>query len=90
MPKNNSYRVYYYLPKLPGASSSVSLNVFDGQKKHEVILDMKSFKVEGQTSGEWLYAGEYTFIKNRRPKITVMGKGDGVVVADAVILVAVK
>ncbi|RYY20869.1 MAG: FAD-dependent oxidoreductase [Chitinophagaceae bacterium] len=91
IPVSGRYKVYSYTPKLIKPSTSLSANVYDGRKLSSVAIDMRSFKVEGQTSGEWVELGEYIFEKGRTGFIEITNKtANGTVVADAVLLVPSK
>jgi hypothetical protein len=88
IPADKKYKAYTYLPKISGASSAIFINVFDGKKTGEVVLDQKNLKVEGQTSGEWVYIGAYNFKKGNKNFISITNKNaDGIIIADAVLLV---
>jgi hypothetical protein len=81
--------VYTYVPKISGASSTVSINVFDGVRSNEVVLDLKTIEVAGQTSGEWALVGSYVFKKGNKNFVSITNKNaDGNIIADAVLLVA--
>jgi len=44
--------------------------------------------VEGQTSGEWVYVGEYDFTAGSKSYIEITNRNaNGIVIADAVLLV---
>ncbi len=88
IPANKKYKVYSYLPKNDKHSTTLNVDIFDGKTLHKSQSNLKDFKVEGQTSGEWLYIGDYTFTKGTNNYIRINAKGDGVIIADAVILVA--
>lgn len=91
IPKAISYKVYTYVPKMPNSASTLTLNVNDGKKMHEVILHQKDIKIEGQTSGDWIYVGEYNFSAGNVGFIEITNKNaDGITIADAVLLVASK
>jgi hypothetical protein len=85
------YAVYSYIPKIPKASAQTHFLVFDGKKTNHVLIKSSSVLVEGQTSGEWVLLGEYSLPKGNRSFVAVTNDGaDGVIVADAVLLVPVK
>jgi hypothetical protein len=88
IPADKKYKLFTYLPKNERQSSKLYVDVFDGKGLYETVSNLKDFTVEGQTSGEWLYIGEYNFKKGKTGYINVKAKGDGVIIADAVILVA--
>lgn len=79
------YHVYYYYPKQKKPSSNIYFNIFDGDKAHEVKLSTKEIKIVGQTSGEWIYLGTYSFSQGSAPYVEVTNReADGTVVADAI------
>jgi hypothetical protein len=67
----------------------VTVTVHDGKKKKEVIVKPADLVVEGQTSGEWVSLGKYTFSAGNKGYIEVSAAGaaTGTVVADAVLWV---
>ena len=86
--KGGRYNVYAYFPKLPGATSKTSITVFDSKAKKQIVVKESEVRVEGQTSGEWVALGTYTFPKGKKSFVEVSNKNaDGIVVADAVLLV---
>ena len=86
--KAGKYHVYTYVPKITGASSAIVFNVSDGKNKKEVTLDHKNVVVQGQTSGEWVSLGSYQFPEGKKGYVEVTNKkADGIVIADAVLLV---
>lgn len=88
IPADKKYKVYTYLPKNDRQSSKLYVDIYDGSNIKESVSNLKDFTIEGQTSGEWLYIGEYNFKKGKTAYINIKAKGDGVIIADAVILVA--
>lgn len=88
IPNEKNYDVYLYLPKISGASTKLTVNISNGSKKIRKQIDLKNFQVAGQTSGEWIHAGSYTFKKGDGSYIEITDRdADGIVVADAVVLV---
>lgn len=88
IPKEGKYKVYTYVPKVNGASSTIAVAVSDGKKAQEIMLHQKDIKVEGQTSGEWAYIGEFHFTQGSKNYVELTNKNaDGLVIADAVLLV---
>lgn len=86
--KNGNYHVYIYLPKVPNVASKTAVTIFDGAKKTERFIETAALKVEGQTSGEWIDLGAYYFKKDSKAFVEISNKNaDGIVVADAVLLV---
>ena len=89
IPVNRKYKVYTYVPKIAGTSSIVTINIFNGNKINEIVLDLNNVKVEGQTSGEWALIGSYDLKKGNKNYISLTNKNaNGTVIADAVLLVA--
>jgi hypothetical protein len=85
---SGNYHVYVYFPKLQNGSSKTSVMIYDGVKNKERMIEAASVKVVGQTSGEWVDVGVYSFKKDSNPYVQISNKGaDGIVAADAVLLV---
>jgi len=88
---SDKYKVYTYVPKIAGVSSTITANIFDGKKTTKFSIYQKNIKVEGQTSGEWAYIGEYTFKQGSKSYVEITNKdADGIVIADAVLFVPVR
>ncbi|MEX6686538.1 FAD-dependent oxidoreductase [Danxiaibacter flavus] len=88
IPKDGKYRVYSYLPKLENAALHTHFTIFDGNNKHDHAVDASAIKVEGQTSGEWIDLGAYSFKKEGKAYVEINNeKADGVVVADAILFI---
>ncbi|MGN7723526.1 FAD-dependent oxidoreductase [Chitinophaga sp. 22620] len=86
-----TYKVYTYVPKVPGLSSSTQITVFDGKKEQKVPYTAASVRVEGQTSGEWVELGSYAFGKGNKAYVEISNAGaDGAIVADAVLFIPVE
>jgi hypothetical protein len=89
--KAGAYQAYLYFPKLATASSQTQVKVFDGKKTKDLSFRKEDVQVVGQTSGEWVPLGTYTFSKGNKAYVEVTNQGaDGVVVADAVLFVPVR
>jgi hypothetical protein len=89
--RDGSYKVYTYVPKMPNIASTLTLHVNDGSKTHEAVLHQKDIRIEGQTSGDWVYVGEYSFLKGNKAYVEISNKNaDGLTIADAVLLVPSK
>ncbi|RFS19972.1 FAD-dependent oxidoreductase [Chitinophaga silvatica] len=89
--QSGKYHVYTYIPKVHQLTSSTIVKIFDGKKENEVKISTKDLKVEGQTSGEWVDLGSYTFKSGNSAKVAISNKqADGTVVADAVLFIAEK
>lgn len=88
---NALYDVYVYLPKNKNISTQVTINILNDKGLTEKIIKPKEVVIEGQTSGEWVPLGEYGFSKESKPYVEISNKGaDGIVIADAVLLIPVK
>jgi ribulose 1,5-bisphosphate synthetase/thiazole synthase len=88
IPKNGSYHVYIYFPKVSGISSRTTVTVSDGKKQYPHIIKSSEIIVEGQTSGEWVDVGKYTLAKGNTAFVEISSAdSDGKVLADAVIWV---
>jgi hypothetical protein len=86
--KQGKYKVYSYTPKIYGGSSSVHFKIANGKTTTEKTIDLNALKIEGQTSGEWLYVGEYVFTPGAASSVAITTKGsNGIVTADAILLV---
>jgi hypothetical protein len=89
--KTGKYDVYVYFPKLGNSSTRTSMEVFANGKQVEKVISHADIKVEGQTSGEWVSLGAYTFTKGQKGFIQISNKNaDGETSADAVLLVPSK
>jgi len=82
------YTIYTYYPKVDERSSQTIIKIFDGKADQTVVIKDADIKVVGQTSGEWVALGQYTFSGRGNPYIEIQSGGTKVV-ADAVLLVAV-
>jgi len=52
---------------------------------------MTDVVVEGQTEGEWVSLGRYSFSDGNKGYVAITGKGaDGIVSADAVLFIPVR
>lgn len=84
------YTLYVYEPKVEKPSTSTAVSVFSGGKAVAFSLPTGKLKVEGQTSGEWIEAGKVRLPAGRKSYVEISNAGaDGVVIADAVLLVPV-
>ena len=86
--ESGRYKVYtYLLPKYPGIASEIHVSVFDGNKSKSVVVTPANIEVRGQTSGEWVYIGQFNFSTNKKSFIQISPpKGEGVALADAILL----
>jgi hypothetical protein len=88
VPKKGRYKVYVYFPKVEGLSDSTMVTVHNGRSSREVMIKESDIRVEGQTSGEWVYAGSYELPKGSKSYVEISTKSArGKVVADAVLWV---
>ncbi|GEO03572.1 xanthan lyase [Adhaeribacter aerolatus] len=86
--KAGRYQVYAYFPKLPNASTRTHLQIFDGKQQKDISINKADIQVVGQTSGEWASLGTYNFAQGNQAFVKISNKdADGVVVADAILLV---
>lgn len=52
-----------------------AVKIFDGKGLREVAINDEEVKVVGQTSGEWVKLGDFTFSGNGKPYVEISGKG---------------
>jgi hypothetical protein len=91
IPKDDTYQVYFYLPKIQGLSSQVMLRLYQGKKYKEIVIKTNEVVVEGQTSGEWVSLGSYVLPKGKKSYLEVYNSAsDGNIIADAVLFVLEK
>jgi hypothetical protein len=84
---SGSYSVYTYLPRVENMADEIPVVIYDGKESHLKKIRSEDIKVKGQTSGEWIFLGEYHFQNNSKAYIEISNKDvNGVVVADAVLL----
>ncbi len=80
------YTAFLYVPKIENAASEVTVSVFDGSKRKDIIIKTAEVIVEGQTSGEWVSLGTYQLPAGEKAYAEINTKnGKGTVAADAVI-----
>jgi len=85
------YKVYVYCTKLQKASSITNVEIFNGLKTVNTIINIKDMKVIGQTSGEWVWIGDSMFTPGKKASVKISNTGaDGSVVADAVLFIPAK
>lgn len=86
--KTGQYQVLVYFPRINGSATKVAARVQTGKQVHEVVVRPNEIKVEGQTSGEWISVGKYTFNVGKGNALELStDKADGIVVADAVLFI---
>ncbi len=89
--KADEYNLFTYFSKIPDSAPETTVEVFDGVRSHEMKLKTSSIIIAGQTSGEWVSLGKYPFKKGSSSYVKIYHNGkEGVVVADAVLLVPKK
>ncbi|WP_373496810.1 FAD-dependent oxidoreductase, partial [Aquiflexum sp.] len=89
--ETGNYDAYIYFSRTNDASSQTGVRVFDGTTEKETIVKEEDIRVEGQTSGEWVFLGEYRLSAGKEAFVEISNKGaDGIVVADAVLFVPKK
>lgn len=89
--KDGNYEIYTYYPKLENGAEQTRIEVFDGKNKIEKVIIRSEVQVIGQTSGEWVSLGKYQLKRGNKAYVEISGAGDkGIVVADAILLVANK
>lgn len=89
--KAGTYKVYVYCTKLQKASSITNVEIFNGLKTINTIVNIKNMKVIGQTSGEWVWIGDSLFTPGKKASVKISNTGaDGTVVADAVLFIPAK
>jgi hypothetical protein len=83
---NGIYDVYAYYPKAGSPDIETVVKIFDGKGYKTILIKSVDVKVLGQTSGEWVSLGKYSFSGSNRPYIEIKSNG-AKAVADAVLLV---
>ncbi|KYP14392.1 FAD-dependent oxidoreductase [Flavihumibacter sp. CACIAM 22H1] len=86
LPGAGSYELYVYLlPRHPGHTRVMNWIIRDGKKTHNLLIDLSSIEVSGQTSGIWHKLG--TFELKPGASIRLQGTGEkGLLLADAILL----
>jgi hypothetical protein len=90
--EEGNYNVYVFFPFLKtGGTSNTHIEVFEGKQIHEISANNAEMIVEGQTSGEWYFIGNFRFSQGNQSFIEISNKGaNGIVTADAVLLIPEK
>lgn len=84
------YSLYAYIPLTDSAATNMRYIVHSRSDEKDLLLPSPS-RIEGQTSGEWVSLGTYTFDKGSSGSVTVSTDGaDGYVAADAVLFVPAR
>ena len=85
---SGEYALYIYVPKVQHASSATTVTVAGGGMVKEVSIPTGRLQVEGQTSGEWVPCGKFSFVAGKDNYVSISNKGaDGTVIADAILLI---
>jgi hypothetical protein len=85
--KAGRYSIYTYLPKLQGMADEIRVSIHDGKRAHQKNIRPNEIKVAGQTTGEWIWLGDYDLTIRSAPYVQISGSGShGLVAADAVLL----
>lgn len=86
--KEGNYAAYIYLPKLAGLSATIPLKISDGKTEKDLQIKTSDITVVGQTSGEWVFVGNYDLSKGRNAFVEISNtNANGLVFADAVLMV---
>lgn len=89
--KKGEYYLYFYLPKVKDMSTKIPVSIVSEGRTIEKAINPHDVVVEGQTSGEWVSLGEYIFSAEKQSYVEISNKGaDGIIVADAVLLIPKK
>jgi len=81
-----SYMLYAYIPKIEHGASKAQFVIFDGKSSKTIFVRTSNVKVQGQTSGEWIFLGKYKLVAGVKSSVTITNKNaDGGVVADAIL-----
>ncbi|MDQ6481694.1 FAD-dependent oxidoreductase [Dyadobacter sp. LHD-138] len=88
IPKSGNYGTYIYLPKLKGLADIIPLKVSNGKAEKELTIKTADVVVVGQTSGEWVFIGNYDLVKGNQAFVEISNtNAKGTVFADAVMMV---
>ncbi|HEY9534503.1 MAG TPA: FAD-dependent oxidoreductase [Mucilaginibacter sp.] len=86
--RTGNYRIYVYCPKVGHSTNITQVQISDGQNIVNKTINKNDVKVIGQTSGEWVSMGSQQFSAGKSAYVAISNKdADGVIVADAVLLV---
>jgi hypothetical protein len=81
------YTVYTYVPIMKKMADTIQVIIYDGTERHYKNIMPDKIKIKGQTSGEWVYLGDFNFKANNRSYVEISNhERKGVVMADAVLL----
>ncbi|SDL87613.1 FAD dependent oxidoreductase [Pedobacter sp. ok626] len=89
--KAGQYELFSYHPIVNNGAATTEVQVFDGADHHKYTIVKADINVLGQTSGEWVSLGKYTFKGTGKAFVKIIGnKTGGVVVADAILFKPLK
>ena len=89
--QDGTYDIYTYRPLLKEGNGRVQVTVFDGEQEHELTIAPEDIRVEGQTSGEWVFLGKYDLSTGKQGYIEIAStQGEHPSVADAVLLIPTR
>jgi hypothetical protein len=89
--KEAEYDIYTYFPKVDNATGKTQTTIYDGKKEHQIVIKSDEVVIVGQTSGEWVLLGRYMLPEGNGAFVEISSEGaNGIVVADAVLLIPVK
>lgn len=91
IPEMGRYKIYSYFVKTAKTSTKTNIQVNDGRRTQEIVINKADIAIEGQTSGEWVYLGNFLLPKGKKSSVTITDRdADGTIVADAILLVYEK
>ncbi|MBE9602235.1 FAD-dependent oxidoreductase [Pedobacter sp. MC2016-24] len=88
---SGKYDLYTYYPKQKDRASATRVDIHDGKQLYELSIKDAEVTVLGQTSGEWVHLGRYTFTAGKQSYVEISNQGANAdVIADAVLLVPIE
>jgi hypothetical protein len=85
------YEILVYFSRTADATQQTQVLVSDGKMESTLTINESDFRVEGQTSGEWVSLGIFSLSPGTESHVKITNQGaDGVVVADAVLWVPMQ
>lgn len=83
---HGTFKLYSYYPALQAGADTTCIKIFDGLNTHLQTLIKSNIKVEGQTSGEWVFLGTFALSTKSQPYVEIGNNGStGIIAADAVL-----
>lgn len=83
---HGTFKLYSYYTASPAGADTTGIKIFDGRKVHLQTLIKSDIKVQGQTSGEWVFLGTFVLSEKNRPYVEIGNNGSpGIIAADAVL-----